>query len=524
MVVTSLAQMRENDERMPRVAILGIGLEAHRWAPRTCLGDFEAQDLRRGLTLLKWLEDNAVNQFVPRLRELRDFHPVPLVVAFAESGGPCDHDVFTGFVDEIVEGLCRHSPIDAVYIIGHGAGITTDHDDLDGLYFAAVREVVGPNVPIVVDLDYHANISDRMLANADVIVGYRTNPHVDMAERSRECAEIIHEMLGGLRPKQAAVRLPLVLPQIAQLTAPGQPCGDLMSYATSLVGDDVLSVSIFPGFAFSDTSYNGFTVVASSRTSTALASSIATDVAKRTWAVRSHFDRKLTSLDEAVQRALSHRDSPQLILADVADNPGGGGRCNTTWLLSALCKAGATQVALGLFYDPALVRIAQDRGVGDEFHAQFNSEEKNEFSRPFVCRARVANLTDGKLINRHGMLANVPIDLGPSCLLDLGGILVAVTSKRAQIYSPDFFTHFGVNLSEIRCFVVKSRGHFRAGFEGLTTAENILEVDAPGLTTPNLLTVPWAQLPRPAWPLDREATWAPHKSKAPIVNAREIKS
>jgi microcystin degradation protein MlrC len=199
-----------------------------------------------------------------------------------------------------------------------------------------------------------------------------------------------------------------------------------------------------------------------------------------------------------------------LILADVADNPGGGGGGNTITLLLALLSVGAQGVLLGVFTDAGLASEAHALGVGAQFTAQFNRDSQDVvFAPPLTHPAHVLALSDGHFVGRKGMVSGSQQAMGPSALLDLGGVRVAVISQRQQLIDPAQLDVLGVDLATVRTLVVKSRGHFRAAFEGFASPERILEVDCPGLTTPNLATLPWTRLPRPIFPLDQDLTWNP---------------
>jgi microcystin degradation protein MlrC len=207
---------------------------------------------------------------------------------------------------------------------------------------------------------------------------------------------------------------------------------------------------------------------------------------------------------------LAERDKlGPIVLADVGDNPGGGGRGNTMWILESLVSAGAANACLGVIFDPAVVADALAAGEGAAMIADFNRQSPSELSTRYRQPATVERLTDGKFIDHHGMGRGAEIDLGPSCLLRIGGVRVAVSSKRHQIYSTDFFAHFGIDIRSVSAFAVKSRGHFRAGFEHIVSPERIYEIDAPGLTSPNLQAIPWKHLPRPILPLDPDTVWEP---------------
>src|SRR4029450_2547515 len=164
--------------------------------------------------------------------------------------------------------------------------------------------------------------------------------------------------------------------------------------------------------------------------------------------------------------------------------------------------AGAQHVIFGVFNDAAIAAKAHELGEGAMFTASFNSQEHQEFSLPFDCEAKVAKLSDGKYVGRRGVLKNVSSDMGSSALLDLGGIQLVGISHRCQCMDPRQFEVFVLDIAEARIVVVKSRGHFRGGFDEFFKPEQIYEVDCPGLTSPVLANFNLAKLPRPGYPAD----------------------
>jgi microcystin degradation protein MlrC len=502
-----------------RIAILGFAIECNRFSPVATREDFLSRGYFVGEALSREARSPApallgeIPGFYKKMDELGPWTPAPVVFTNAEPAGPADHAFFEEFLADALTRLRAALPVDGVYICEHGAAITTVDHDPDGRVFAAVREIVGPGVPIVATLDLHANISERMVDAVDALIVYRCNPHTDTAERGAEAAEALRELVGGTRTATAQVRLPIVSPQVALLTAHGAgPYADLMEYAQGKRDARVLNISVVGGFSYGDTPKNGLTVLVTTRGDKALAESLALDIARRGWQDRARYRAQLTPLAEAVRRAVEvGRDPalPAICLADVADNPGGGGRGNTTWLLQALHEAGAEGVLFGVFNDAALAAEAHRLGEGATFRAELNRAEKAQFSTPFAAEARVLRLSDGRGVGRRGMMAGRSYGLGPSAALALGGITLIVISDRRQCLEPAFFEMFGLNIAAARTVVVKSRGHFRAGFDEFFAPERIIEVDAPGLTSPILAQFPWAHLPRPVLPLDPDTEWTP---------------
>lgn len=498
-----------------RIAILGIGLESNRFAPVTVLGDFQDYALLTGSEILEseviryWTGRHGQGGFVGRMNQLRPWTPVPVLVADAQAGGPCRHGDYVQIKNAMLDRLHKELPVDGVYVIAHGAGITTDIDDLDGDYLEAVRNCVGPDVPVVATLDLHGNVSDRMCRATDALISHRTNPHVDSLARAEEAAAILDRLLNGQALTHSVIRLPLVTPQVTQLTAAGTPYGDLVDVAQRDMPAHVLSVSILAGFAFSDTAYNGMTIYVLG-TDRGAADAYARQLAQIAWAGRHRYRPDLISIEEATEIArtlASRRADGSVIFADVSDNPGGGGSGNTMWLIEAFCRAGVKNVLAGPIHDPRLVSDAEAHLNEESFRAIFNREIANRFSQRFDIDAEVACVKSGDYKSTSGIYKGSVVPLGQSCVLRAGEMQILVVSVKQQLLGPDCFEHFGLDARQASAIIAKSRGHFRAGFAELVSDEDIYEVDAPGLTTPNLVNVEWRNLPRPVYPLDEDAIW-----------------
>lgn len=504
----------------PRIAILGFAIESNRFAPVSTRADFVDRAYLAGSALLADARAAApamtpeIPAFVRHMDANGSWTPVPILFANAESGGPVDHAFFMETLAIFERGLRAALPLDAVYICEHGAAITTEEDDPDGLVFERVRSIVGPSVPVVATVDLHANVSDRMVDAVDTLISYRRNPHTDMAERGTEAADILIELMQGARFCVAHVRMPVCAPPTQLLTAPGTgPYADMIRQAEALDDPRIANISVVGGFAFGDTPKNGLTVIVSTRGDAAFARQTAEALVMPAWIGRSAFTPELTSVAEAVALARAAGDDhtlPPVLLADVADNPGGGGRGNTPFLLQALLGAGVRDAVLGVVTDPQLCAQALAVGVGAEFTARFNRGESTAYSEAFSAPATVLRLHSGQGVGRRGQLAGCSFNLGPSALLRVGGVQVVVITNRHQCHEPVFFEMFGIDISAARTVVVKSRGHFRAAFDEFFGLEQIFSVDAPGLTSPVLSRFDFRRLPRPVVPLDTMTEWTPH--------------
>ena len=262
------------------------------------------------------------------------------------------------------------------------------------------------------------------------------------------------------------------------------------------------------------------------RSGKAAAERLALEIADRAWADYRRYKPHLTPLQEAIAAAVEAGQDPRrrpVILADVADNPGGGASGNTTFILEGLVRAGAKGAILACSMIPPWPRR---RGVGEgaSMRAVFNRETASEFSHRFEADAKVLRIRDGDCVGRRGFYAGRRLNLGTTALLDLGGVLVVVISIRTQCADPVFFEMMGIDIGRARSVTVKSRGHFRAGFDEFFGPEQVIEVDAPGLSSPVLSVFLFRHLPRPVFPLrlrgrmvpspamTKTAGLAPHKA------------
>ena len=507
-----------------RIALLGFSIECNRFAPAATEQDFATRTLFRGAAMLDEARAAAPRMlgelpgFVADMDAAGSWEPVPIMIAMAEPNGPVEADFFARILAEMEAGLRGAGKLDGVYCVMHGAGLVVGDDDPEGTIQTMVRRVVGPDVKVVASYDLHANVSDADITTLDAFIGYRTNPHMDMRERGAESAQILRRLLAGLRTHIAKVRLPIVPPTVTMLTAPdapNRPYGELIDLGQQRMtaapyAGRVVNVSIMGGFAFADTAFNGLTAVVTA-TDQEAAEGLAMELAHAGWERRTKFHPTLTTLADSVRlaRHAGRNGKPALIFADVADNPGGGGRGNTMFILEAFHLAGVRDALVGVIHDPALAEEAHRLGEGAAFTAHFNRTSASDFSKSFHAAAHVRRLHPGPVRCRRGIFAGGTVDLGPSAVIDLGGIQVVVVSQRVQCADPAFFEAFGLDIAKARVVQVKSRGHFRGGFDEFFAHDQVIEVDAPGLTSPILQHFAWRHLPRPVIPLDAHVTWSP---------------
>ncbi|MBB6646457.1 M81 family metallopeptidase [Halobellus ruber] len=436
-----------------------------------------------------------------RVADAEGWDVVPTVAANATPGGVVTADAFSAFLDRILDGIEEHDP-DAVLLGLHGAMVTERHRDGDGRILDAVRSAVGDDVPVMATLDLHANVSDRMVANADGLFGYDTYPHVDIGDTGETAARAMAATLqGNLEPTVVIERAP-VLPPLPPLQTAAEPMASLLATAADAESEPVPDVSVLGGFAYADVPEAGVSVVGVADESVASeAAAACADLAGAADARRHEFDRTYTGVDDAVAEAAAwDRDAP-LVLADIADNPGGGSAQDGTVLLEALLDAGVEDAAVAAIHDPAAVDAATAAGVGETVTVDLGGHTE-ENGDPIAVEGTVRLLSDGTYRNQGPMSTGLEVSFGRTAVLAVDGIDVIVASHRQQPYDPEAFRSHGITPERKRVLVLKSTVHYRAAFEPI--AGGVREVSAPGLCSPDLSAFTYDHVGRPTYPLDSE--------------------
>ncbi|HUV55115.1 MAG TPA: M81 family metallopeptidase, partial [Candidatus Krumholzibacteriaceae bacterium] len=294
--------------------------------------------------------------------EREGFEYVPTIKAGATPAGPLRNEDYWEIVEEIKEGIRGAGRVDGVLLSLHGAMIAEGVPEAEGTLLREVKGLVG-ETPVIITLDLHGLISGMMVEHCDAIFGYDTNPHVDMYERGVEAAEcMVKAVRGELRPVVAHRKLRMVPPTINQRTTEG-PMVKLLETARRMEQQPrVLNVCLFPAFPYADVERVGSAVVAVTDGDTELAQRLCDELGDQMWGLREEFLKPLTPIVEAVKTAMDAPEGP-IILADVADNPGGGAPGDGTEILRELLKQGAENVGVACIKDPEAVAKAIEVGV-----------------------------------------------------------------------------------------------------------------------------------------------------------------
>ena len=427
----------------------------------------------------------------------RGWQLVPSCWAGAIPSSFVTEDAFERITGSILADV-RRGGFDAVYLDLHGAAVAEHAADSEGELIARIRALVGPGLPIVASLDLHANVTQRMLREADALVAYRSYPHVDMAATGELAAELLARRVhAGRREPLRAQRLPFLIPLNAQSTWM-EPAKGLYDALLAIDQRHGTVSSFCMGFPAADFDECAPMVWSHGAAAEAAAAELFALVSQPAQWQPDYLDAA-----DAVAQALvlaEHAERP-VVLADTQDNPGAGGDSNTTGLLHALLQQGAGQrhpgrVALGLMFDEAAAERAHAAGIGATLELALGTAVPTFTGRPsdppVQGRYTVRALSDGRVTLKGAMMTGVALTLGPSALLEIDGVLVAVVSGKMQLMDRELLAMLGVRAEAMKIIVVKSSNHFRADFTPI--ASRILVAKAAGPMAADPGDLPWKHL------------------------------
>src|ERR1700716_3316524 len=484
---------------MTRIAVGGFLHETNTFAPTKAVYDAFVHGggwppMSQGAKLLEKMRDINVGMagFVPAA-ETEGWELVPTIWCAASPSAHVTKDAFERVAEAIVDGIKAAGAIDGVYLDLHGAMVAEHIDDGEGEILARVRQVIGKELPLVVSIDLHANVTPQMVEHADALIAYRAYPHIDMADTGRAAAKHLALLLNnGLKFAKAFRQIPFLIPISWQCTN-DQPTKGIYRKLAALESDAVPTLSFAPGFPAADFFDCGPSVFAYGRTQ-ADADAAADSIAALIESHESDFDGRIYTPDEGVRHAmeLARRASKPIVIADTQDNPGAGGDSDTTGMLRALVRNGATKAAIGVIVEPESAQAAHAAGPGAVIRLALGGKSGIPGDAPFEHNFVVETLSDGKFTAPGPYFGGSMMNLGPSACLRTGGVRVVVGSRKAQLADQAMFRFVGIEPTEQSILVNKSSVHFRADFEPI--AEKIIICAAPGAMPADTSTLPWMRL------------------------------
>ncbi|MEO3388570.1 M81 family metallopeptidase [Mesorhizobium sp. CAU 1741] len=501
-----------------RVAIGGFLHETNTFAPTPARYDNFEQGggylpLSRGDEILERCGgvNLGISGFVDYARQA-GWELVPLLWTGAIPSAHVEKQAYERIADELVERLRDAGPIDGLLLDLHGAMVAEHVDDGEGELLARMRAVTGPHLPIAASLDLHGNVTRRMVDLADVLVAFRTYPHVDMAETGFRAAEQLDRLMTRGKPFAKAFRqLPFLIPIPWQCTML-EPAGSLYEDVRAAETGAVSSASVLTGFPAADFEDCLPSVLAYAETPEA-ADAAANRLEKAFLDREPLFAGTSYSPVEAVREAarLAVTATRPVVIADTQDNPGAGGDSNTTGMLRALIAEDAQRAAVGLIVDPEAASAAHRAGEGAEITIELGGQSGIPGDSPLHGTFRVERVSDGRFAATGPYYGGAQMNLGPSACLSVGGVRIVVSTYKAQLADREMYRFVGIDPEDQCILVNKSSVHFRADFQPIAAA--ILVATAPGPMALDPADLPFTRL-RPGTRLSPRGRTFQHEEAA----------
>jgi microcystin degradation protein MlrC len=429
------------------------------------------------------------------------------VNATANPSGLVDGDAYERLAGSIVEAV--RGGCDAVALDLHGAMVATCADDGEGELLRRIR-TVAPEVPLAVALDLHGNITQAMVDAADVMVGFKTYPHVDMYETGAHAARLLaHWLDGGTRPRLAWAQPPLLSHTLRSATGEGA-MQRAVRRARQMEAEGLLAASVFAGFSLADFRDAGVSIVTVGR-SRGEAQQYADELARQVWAERDGFVYRSEPLADSVERArrLTRSGRPVLLL-DHGDNVMSGGTCDTTTLLEECLRQGMRGIGVGPLADPQTVAQAFAAGVGSRIRVALGNKVPQglpvQQPQPFDCEVTVRALGDGRFRISGPVYTGETWAMGRTAVLAHEAFTAVVSEKPMEPLDLAVFESVGVDPRAFDFLLLKSRMYCRPTFVPISAG--LVECDSRGVCSSDYALFRFGRLRRPVYPLDPQAAWA----------------
>ncbi|HEX4709968.1 M81 family metallopeptidase [Phenylobacterium sp.] len=439
--------------------VAGLQSETNTFAPwPTGARAFEEGGVRRGADVLRGQGPDHKTAQLWRDLCLRDGHDfTPGLFAWAQPSGPIVQAVYEGLRDEILSELSSQGPFDIVLLFLHGAMVSTACNDCEADLVRRVRDIVGEGAVIGVELDPHCHLTQPLIDAADAVILMKHYPHDDYLERAVELYSLcLAKARGEVRPTSEIFDCRMV----GFYPTTQEPMASLVGRFEEIERETgVLSVSFAHGFPWGDTPDTGSRVLVITDRDPSLAARLSKQIGAEIYAARKALLPRFPGVDAALADAVA---TPGLVVvADTADNAGGGAPGDNTSLLKAMLDRGVPAAALGAIWDPIAAAACADAGVGARLKLRIGGKSGPASAQPLDVEATVRAVRE-----RHDQagLGNSRTDMGLSVWIEVDGIDVVLNSIRTQVFSPDAFTGLGIDLAAKKIVAVKSSQHFHAGF------------------------------------------------------------
>jgi microcystin degradation protein MlrC len=476
-----------------RIAIGGIAQESVSFLSlQTSLEEFRAIEAAGPELIARFRGTNTLCGGFIQVCEREGAEILPIVFADGGAAGPASDEAFLHYADRICAALQEAGPLDGVLLALHGAMTTPTRLDPDREIVERVRAVVGRKVPVVVALDYHANIDRHIVELADAIFGYHYSPHTDIGETGARAAHCLMRMLReGLRPAMAFGKPGVMVPSIFSATGLS-PLSDIVTASVRMAEEmpGYLDVSVFAGFSYADVPNCGFSVLAVSDDPARAEKAVET-LTQRIRAERHALlhDGLVLGMEAGVERAiaLARTATRPIVLLEHAD------RCNdSTYLLRALLDRGVKHAAIPYIWDAPAAAAAARAGVGATVTLDVGGHSSARAGGPVRLTGTVLFAGEKEYHTTGPYMHGRLVKLGIAAVLDVDGLMVSLVSRPTLTVDEDLFIQFGLRAQDYKIIVLRSKTHFRAVYE--TLAEAIIIVDTPDWGPADLTTLPYRQV------------------------------
>lgn len=492
-----------------RIAIIHLAQETNDFNPvLTTLADFEAFGIFEGSELVARLR--GLGQVGGCLKVIEEsglaIETVPIIRAWAVAGGRISTEAFEFFQHKIrkgLEGALAGGQLDGLALQLHGACAAQGIDDVEGEQAALCRQILGPDVPIVLGLDHHANITQKIIDNCDAIVGHRTQPH-DTFDTGVIGAQLLLKIVAEkLKPTTAWRKIPLVSHQEQFLTSKG-PMKVWFDRARAMEADPrVLQASNYPMQPWLDVAEGGWSTIVVTNNDQALAETLADELADLCWSLRDDFQvREAVSIDDAVRQADMEPEGI-VVISDTGDTVFGGAAGDSNLILEAMIRLKIKSRALVPLISPGAARTLTDAGEGATVTLMLGGDAAPEFFTPLEVTGMVRTVGGGVIEITDGHQSEV--DLGQAVIFDTGPVTLMITELRGLAGNlPGLYSAMGVNPRDYKIAVLKTASNFQY-FATITS--RVIRADTRGPGQSDVFSLPWKRIPRPVYPLEPVDDW-----------------
>ena len=487
-----------------RIAVASLMQETNTFSPiLTTVALFQSYYIHRGDALFTGY--GAARVEVPAIMatlRAAGHVPVPLIAAYAAAAGTVTRAAFDALVGEMEDRLRAAGPLDGLILALHGALVVEDQPDGDGEVIARMRAILPAGVPIGVSLDLHGHITPLMLQANTFHVGYREYPHIDIYETGERVARLMVDVLAGRRhPVMALAKAPVLVPAVCGRTTDGPLAAVAQAARAAEASGEVLHAAIFPVQPWIDVPDLGFAALVCADNDPAAAQRVADRLAAMVWDRRGDFDLGLTPLEEVIATGLA--SDGMTLVSDTGDAPTGGSAADSAAVLRGLMTCGADRsdrLSLLTLCDPAGAAAAHRAGAGATVTLALGHAFSVADGSPVTVTGQVLSLSDGGYVMQDAGAQGLRIEMGPTAVLGIGGIRVAVRSRPSMEWDTGMYLSQGLDPATAALVFVKSPSHFRVSFGPL--AARILLADTPGPTRADVRKLPYRRVTRPLSPLD----------------------